>query len=233
MGTICFIILLLVNNSVYLHFSIVTFRHNRGPATGDSNWARKSYARQARTKPFLHHVNLIGHKDKIPRLSNEPIIFTEDEERGLWHLYIDAIVVTLRIAGRKLFWILVDNRSSNDILFKSTLNMMNLIGAKIDPTTSLFGFIKDNMFSERILNLPAELWTSPCQHIQEVDFFIVDCPSPYNTIIGHPKLNRIWAMTSTKHLLVKFPTVGGLGVLRGDQTESRENYEAAKKLAIG
>ncbi|KAL5579755.1 hypothetical protein UlMin_012197 [Ulmus minor] len=55
-----------------------------GPATGETNRARKNYARQSRTDPFPHQVNLTGHKEKIPRLSDDPIIFTESEARGLW-----------------------------------------------------------------------------------------------------------------------------------------------------
>ncbi|KAL5580021.1 hypothetical protein UlMin_012463 [Ulmus minor] len=43
--------------------------------------------------------------------------------------------------------------------------------------------------------------------------------------------NQIRAVTSTYHLLVKFPTVRGIGILRGDQTESREIYEAANRSA--
>ncbi|KAL5552139.1 hypothetical protein UlMin_002315 [Ulmus minor] len=156
----------------------------------------------------------------------------EGEARGLWHPHTDAIVVTLRIAGRKVFRILVDNESSADILFKSTFNRMNLVGVKIEPTaSSLSGFTGDIISSEGILNLPVELGSRPCQHIQAVDFVLVDCPSPCNAIIGRPTLNKIHAVTSTYHLLVKFPTVGGIGILRGDQTESREIYEAANRLA--
>ncbi|KAL5570533.1 hypothetical protein UlMin_027108 [Ulmus minor] len=174
--------------------------------------------------------NLTGHKEIIPRLSDDPIIFTESEARGLWHPHTNAIVVTLSIAGRQVFRILVDNGSSADILFKSTFNRMNLVGVKIKPTaSSLSGFTGDSISSEGILNLPVELGSSPCQYIQAVDFVLVDCPSPYNAIIGRPTLNKIRAVTSTYHLLVKFPTVGGIGILRGDQTESREIYKAANR----
>ena len=69
-----------------------------GPTTGGTNRARKNYARQVRTDPFPHQINLTGHKNKIPHLSNDPIVFTEDEARGLWHPHIDAIVVNLCIA---------------------------------------------------------------------------------------------------------------------------------------
>ncbi|KAL5560242.1 hypothetical protein UlMin_036453 [Ulmus minor] len=201
-----------------------------GPVMGDTNRARKNYARQERTDPFSHQINLTGHKEKIPCLSNDPIVFTEGEARDLWHPHTDAIMVTLRIAGRKVYQILIDNGSSADILFKSALNRMNLIGAKIEPSaSSLSGFTGDIVSSKGILNVPVELGYSPCQHNQAVDFVIVDCPSLYNAIIGRPTLNKIWAVTSTYHLLVKFSTVGGIGVLRGDQMESREIYEAANR----
>ncbi|KAL5546702.1 hypothetical protein UlMin_006389 [Ulmus minor] len=201
-----------------------------GPATGETNRARKNYARQSRTDPFPYQVNLTGHKKKIRRLFDDPIIFTEGEARSLWHPHTDAIVVTLRIAGRKVFEILVDNRSSADIMFKSTFNRMNLVGVKVEPiVSSLSSFTGDNISSEGILNLSVELRSSPCQHIQAVDFVLVDCPSSYNAIIGRPTLNKIRAVTSTYHLLVKFPTVGGIGILRGDQTESREIYEVANR----
>ncbi|KAL5564759.1 hypothetical protein UlMin_027923 [Ulmus minor] len=201
-----------------------------GPATGDTNRARKNYARQARSEPFPHQINLAEHKNKAPRLSNEPIIFTEEEASGLWHPHKDAIVVALRIASRKVYKILIDNGSSADILFRSTLNRMDLVGAKFNPIKSaLYGFTGDSIHSEGVLNLPVELGTHPCQHIQSVEFVVVDCPSSYNAIIGRPTLNAIQAVTSTYHLLVKFPTVGGIGILKGDQQASRDIYEAANR----
>ncbi|KAL5551378.1 hypothetical protein UlMin_001554 [Ulmus minor] len=134
-----------------------------GPATGDTNRARKNYARQTRSAPYPQQVNLAEHRDKIPRLSNDPIIFTEEEASGLWHPHKDAIVVSLRIADRKVYKILIDNGSSADILFRSTLNRMNLVGAKFEPIKSaLYGFTGDSVSSEGVLNLPMELGTHPC-----------------------------------------------------------------------
>ncbi|KAL5549353.1 hypothetical protein UlMin_004584 [Ulmus minor] len=167
-----------------------------GPATGDTNRARKNYAQTS----------------------------------GLWHPHKDAIVVALKIASRKVYKILIDNGSSADILFRSTLNRMDLVGAKFDPIKSaLYGFTGDSIHSEGVLNLPVKLGTHPCQHIQSVDFVVVDCPSSYNAIIGRPTLNAIQAVTSTYHLLVKFPTVGGIGILKGNQQASRNIYEAANR----
>ncbi|KAL5547083.1 hypothetical protein UlMin_006770 [Ulmus minor] len=124
-----------------------------GPATRDTNRARKNYARQARSEPFTHQINLAEHKNKAPRLSNEPIIFTEEEASGLWHPHKDAIVIALRIASRKVYKILIDNGSSADILFRSTLNRMDLVGAKFNPIKSaLYGFTGDSIHSEGVRN---------------------------------------------------------------------------------
>ena len=76
------------------------------------NRARKSYAYQARSEPFQHHVSLAEHRNKVPHLSNEPIIFIEEEASDLWHPHKDAIVVALRIAVQKVYKILIDNESS-------------------------------------------------------------------------------------------------------------------------
>ena len=74
----------------------------------------------------------------------------------------------------KVYQILIDNDTYASILFKSTLNMMNLIRAKIKPIASFLSwFTGDNVSSEGILNLPVEVGTSPCQHIQSVDFALL------------------------------------------------------------
>jgi hypothetical protein len=60
-----------------------------------------------------------------------------------------------------------------------------------------------------------------------VEFLVVDCPSAYNVIIGRPTLNKLRAVTSTYHLLVRFPTEHGIGELKGDQATARECYFAS------
>jgi BarA-like signal transduction histidine kinase len=66
--------------------------------------------------------------------------------------------------------------------------------------------------------------TYPKQATKKVDFLVVDCPSAYNVIIGRPTLNRLRAVTSTYHLLVRFPTENGIGEMKGDQAMARECY---------
>ena len=70
----------------------------------------------------------------------------------------------------------------------------------------------------------------PQQITKSVNFFVVDCSSSYNAIIGRLTLNSWKAVTSTYHLLVKFPTKCGIRQAQGDQLAARECYLAMMAL---
>ncbi|GFS37364.1 hypothetical protein Acr_00g0051530 [Actinidia rufa] len=67
-------------------------------------------------------------------------------------------------------------------------------------------------------------------HDDALDFIVVDCPSPYNAILGRPTLGRIKAITSTHHLKLKFPTLTGIGEVKGDQKVARQCFISAMKV---
>ncbi|GFS32867.1 hypothetical protein Acr_00g0025180 [Actinidia rufa] len=58
----------------------------------------------------------------------------------------------------------------------------------------------------------------------------LDCPSPYNAILGRPTLGGIKAITSTYHLKMKFPTLTGIGEVKGDQKVARQCFISAMKV---
>jgi hypothetical protein len=62
-----------------------------------------------------------------------------------------------------------------------------------------------------------------------VDFLLIDRPSAYNMIIGRPTLNKLRAVTSTYHLMMKFSTEEGVGEVRGDQAAARKCYNTSMK----
>ena len=106
------------------------------------------------------------HIRKVPHLSNKIITFIEEEANGLCYPHKDAIIVALSIVNRKVYKILIDNGSLADILFPSTFNRMDLVGAKFELVKlPWYGFIGDGIHYEGVLNLPVELGTYPRQHI--------------------------------------------------------------------
>ena len=60
-------------------------------------------------------------------------------------------------------------------------------------------------------------------------FLIVDAPYAYNILLGRPSLNAIKAIPSAYHMMIKFPTTRGVGMVRGDQRVARECYLASMK----
>lgn len=96
-------------------------------------------------------------------------------------------------------------------------------------TTPLVSFTGDKLYPMGIITLPVTAGTRPHQVTKVVNFLIVDRPSAYNAIIGRLTLNKMKAVTSTYHLLMRFSIEEGVGEVRGDQTMTRECYVTSLK----
>ena len=79
------------------------------------------------------------------------------------------------------------------------------------------------------IQLVLTLGDPPCQATTTVKFLIVDAPSAYNMLLGRPSLNTIRVVPSAYHMVIKFPIVIGVGMVRGDQRIARECYSASMK----
>ena len=90
----------------------------------------------------------------------------------------------------------------------------------------LVGFGRMKVQTVSTISLPMVVGAYPQLVTRNVNFLVVDCSSSYNAIIGRPTLNSWKAVTSTYHLLVKFPTEYGIGEVQGDQLAARECYLA-------
>ena len=70
----------------------------------------------------------------------------------------------------------------------------------------------------------------PQQITKNVTFLVVNYSSAYNAILERPTLNSWKAVTSTYHLMIKFPTEYRGGELRGNQVAARECYVAMMEM---
>uniref|UniRef100_A0A2N9I9G2 Uncharacterized protein n=1 Tax=Fagus sylvatica TaxID=28930 RepID=A0A2N9I9G2_FAGSY len=178
---------------------------------GASRSSRKAYARQA------HNILVTQRSRKSLKMDDQVISFSEDDARNIHHPHDDALVVTLTIAGFLTRRVLVDNGSSADIIYLPAYQQMKIDNIppsipemKIDKLKPidipLVGFTGDKVKPLGVVSLVIEAGTYPRQVRTSVEFLVVDCPSAYNVIIGRPTLNKLRAVTSTYHLLVRFPT---------------------------
>ena len=143
---------------------------------------------------------------------DEPIItFTDEDARRLHHPHDDAIVITLMIANYTTTRVLIDNGSLADILYYPAFQQMRINKELLRPVNMpLIGFGEMKILPVGTISLPVVVGSYPRKINKEVNFFVIDCSSSYNAIIGRPTLNSWRAATSTYHLFVKFPTEYGI-----------------------
>ena len=88
----------------------------------------------------------------------------------------------------------------------------------------IYGFRGEAVKVKGTIRLPVTLGERTCSATQVMDFMIVDHDSSHNAIIGRPLLKEMRVVTSIYYLSMKFPTPGGIGIVRGCQYDSRECY---------
>ena len=70
----------------------------------------------------------------------------------------------------------------------------------------LVGFGGTRVFPLGAVTLSVIVGNYPQQITKDVTFLVVNCSSAYNAILGRPILNSWKTVTSTYHLMIKFPT---------------------------
>ena len=151
------------------------------------------------------------------------------------HPHDDPLVIRVVIANKTVHRVLVNNGSSADIIFASTFDKMGIGREKLEPVNAhLRGFSGERVLPLGSIQLGLTLGDPPYQATTAVRFLIVDATSAYNIILGRPSLNAVRAISSTYHMVIKFPTTNGVGMVRGNQRIARECYSASiKKKAVG
>ena len=159
---------------------------------------------------------------------NNPIIgFSKEDARRLHHPYDNALVISIWVGDYNTHWVLVDKGSSADIVYYLAFQQMRIDREWLILTNApLIGFGGTRVFPLGLVTLSVTVGDYPQQITKDITFLVVDCSSTYNTIIGWPTLNSWKAVTSTYHLIIKFPIDYGVGKLRGSQVAACECYLA-------
>ncbi|KAK8935269.1 hypothetical protein KSP39_PZI013634 [Platanthera zijinensis] len=115
------------------------------------------------------------------------ISFSEEDLQGLRTPHQDPLVIIAEI-GNPSFCvkrILVDNRSSVNVIFMTMLISMGIQRQNLHPASGpIYGFSGAPVSVADTLTLPVTLGEFPRQVSHDVQFVAVDTESPYNAIFG-------------------------------------------------
>ncbi|CAL1380473.1 unnamed protein product [Linum trigynum] len=123
----------------------------------------------------------------------------------------DPLAITPLVAACKIHRLLTDGGSAAYILFKSTLDQMDIDLRLIRRAEgNLVGFSGTRVLVIGVITLPVVIGDQEPRVSKQVEFTIVDCKSPHNGIFGQPFLAKFMALSSTCHQKLKFPTKAGI-----------------------
>ncbi|XP_073051366.1 uncharacterized protein [Primulina eburnea] len=133
-----------------------------GATDGDFGRARKAHGRR------LENFEISRGAD----LPQDPVIsFGPEDLRGVVTPHNDALVVTTTIANYDVARIFIDNRSSVNVLFKSTLDQMKMRGFEFEPvSTPLYGFAEHVILPLGEIVLPLSLGADPRRVTEMISF---------------------------------------------------------------
>ena len=119
--------------------------------------------------------------------------------------------------------VLVDQGSSTDVMFWSTFNKLQLSLDQLRPYTGcLYGFVRDQVEVRGPIELRTTFTNGVASRTENLRYLIVNAPSAYNILLGKPALNRMRAITSTRHMKMKLPSLRGTVItIRSDQKEAK------------
>ncbi|KAJ8649485.1 hypothetical protein MRB53_002508 [Persea americana] len=136
----------------------------------------------------------------------------------------DPLVLTLKLQNFLVQRVLVDPGSSSEILYYNCFKKLKLKDEDLQTArTPLVGFSLKPVYPKGKISLIVQVGGAS----RQVDFLLVDVPSPYNVIMGRTWLHSMESVPSTRHKKFKFSLENQFGrtdviTVRGDQHMAKQ-----------
>ena len=131
----------------------------------------------------------------------------------------DALVISIRIGPAMVRRVLVDQGSSAEVMYFNMFQALKIPAEDLHPTEVLLvGFNGAPVWPLGKITLPVRAGSKT----MEMDFIVVNVPSPYNAILGRAWIHAMEAVASTYHQVIRFiGTSGRQEDIFGDQAASK------------
>jgi len=139
-------------------------------------------------KSYQKQVNSVHSLPPLKqRQIDQDMYFSEEDARGVKQPHDDLLVIMIMIEGFNTRRVLVDNRSSADIIYLSAFQQLKVDPKRFHPFESpLISFSGDKVYPWGIVTLMVMAGSHPLQVTNKHNFLLVDSLSSYNVIIGWP-----------------------------------------------
>ncbi|XP_052181967.1 uncharacterized protein LOC127794761 [Diospyros lotus] len=138
--------------------------------------------------------------------------FSEKEAKNVHWPHNDALVIQAWIDNAEVQRIMVNTGSLVNVMYRACFDQMGLGLEQLSSSPELlYGFTGDVVVPIGNISLLFTIKDVDRQATTLAEFLIVDCPSAYNVMLGRQAMNDLDLVTSTKSLIVKFPTPNGVG----------------------
>ena len=116
-------------------------------------------------------------------------------------------------------------------MFLSTFNKLRLSPDLLRPYTGcLYGFADNQVEVRGYLELRTTFTYGEASRTESIRYLVINAISGYNILLGRPALNRLNAVSSTRHMKMKLPDLSGtVIVIKSDQEEARKCYKNSLK----
>ncbi|XXG78142.1 hypothetical protein AAC387_Pa08g2147 [Persea americana] len=189
---------------------------------------KKSSQARAEARRASHQKQVLtaapGQAAKKAETDGVRIWFSDKDLEDVELPHNDALVLTLKLQNFLVQRALVDPGSSSEVLYYDCFKKLGLKDEDLQAARiPLVGFSSKPVYPKGKISLRVQVGGA----CRQVDFLVVDVPSPYNVIMGRTWLHSMEAVPSTRHQKLKFPLENQSGrteviTVRGDQHMARQ-----------
>ncbi|SPT16855.1 unnamed protein product [Triticum aestivum] len=151
---------------------------------------------------------------------------------GSYALVLDVTLATERRAAR-FSRVLIDGGSSINILYRDTMEKLNIKAKQLMPSRTVFHGIVPGLSCSSIGKIKMDILFGDKDHFRReaIWFEVVDLESPYHALLGRPALAKFMVVPHYAYLKMKMPSSKGIITIAGDYKKSTECTAASSRLA--
>jgi len=145
---------------------------------------------------------------KADQTPEPDLVFTKTDLQDVVPHDNDPVVISVVTVGRKVYRVLVDQGSSTDVMFWSTIKKLHFSSDKLRPYDGcLFGFAGDQVEVREHVDLRTTFSNGTTSRTANIRHLVLNAPSAYNILLCRPTLNKIGAVASSRHMKMKLSSL--------------------------